>query len=109
MKSKREQFYNSDAWKSCRENYLKSVGGLCEICLKQGLITPAVIVHHKIHITESTLNNPAVTLNPKNLQALCIPCHNKIHFARKDRRYMVDAEGHVWAREVEGHAKTDKV
>lgn len=99
MKTKREQFYNSEAWKSCRESYLKSVGGLCEICLQQGFITPAVIVHHRIHITDASLSDPSVTLNPKNLQALCIPCHNRIHFARQGRRFTVDAEGHITGRD----------
>ena len=46
----RRQFYKSKQWQLCRESYLASVGRLCEECLKNGRITPAVIVHHKVEL-----------------------------------------------------------
>ena len=39
-------FYTTFEWKRCREAYAKSVGGLCERCLKKGLVVPGEIVHH---------------------------------------------------------------
>ena len=32
MKPWAERFYNSDAWRSCRDSFLKSKGYLCERC-----------------------------------------------------------------------------
>ena len=99
MKEYASKFYKSNAWKQCRENYLKSVGGLCEQCLKKGLFVPAVIVHHKNHITEHNINNPDITLNYFNLEALCRDCHKQEHpeFGGKktQRRYFVDENGRV--------------
>lgn len=100
MKPWAEQFYKSDAWQKCRESYMKKVGGLCEICLQQGIITPAEIVHHKIRLGPSNIDNPAVTMNFDNLQALCRKHHGEVHSPRTAaRRYEVDAAGHVWARD----------
>lgn len=94
-----ESFYKSNTWKQCRANYLKSVGGLCERCLSRGLFVPAVIVHHKQYISEQNINDPSITLNHNNLEALCRECHRKEHdkFAdeRMPRRYMVDRFGKI--------------
>ncbi|WP_251861958.1 HNH endonuclease [Clostridium sp. Marseille-Q2269] len=67
-------FYKSTAWKKCRNSYIKSVYGLCERCGR-----PGYIVHHKMMITKSNINNPDVTLNHNNLEYLCLECHNKEH------------------------------
>lgn len=91
----RIQFYKSWPWRRCRDGYLQSVGGLCERCLKAGLIVPADQVHHKIRVTQENLNDPAVTLNWDNLMALCSDCHHEIHAKVHERRYRIDEEGHV--------------
>lgn len=49
--------------------------GICERCG-----APARIVHHRKYITRANINNPAITLNWDNLEALCQDCHNKEHF-----------------------------
>ena len=90
----RRQFYKSKQWQLCRESYLASVGRLCEECLKEGRITPAVIVHHKVELTEDNIDCPAVTINPQNLEAVCLDCHNKIHMPGQ-KRYKVDEMGRV--------------
>ena len=90
-----KSFYNSLAWKTCREAYKKSVGGLCERCLKKGLFTPAYMVHHKTHITPENISNPDITLNWENLEALCYDCHIEEHNRGRNRRYKVDANGKV--------------
>jgi len=74
--------------------YLKSVGGLCENCLKQGLYNPAEIVHHKVHIDPININDPAVTLAFHNLEALCRKCHGLEH-GKIERRFEVDELGRV--------------
>ncbi len=48
---------------------------LCEICLKGGRETRAVLVHH---VDEDELNNDF-----SNLMSVCNPCHEAIH--KKDR------------------------
>ena len=87
-------FYKTKAWQHCRDSYLKKVGGLCEICEAKGIITPAVIVHHKIHLNNQTIKDPRITLNFKNLQAVCRKCHGELH-SNREHRYSVDAFGHV--------------
>ena len=39
----------------------------------------ARIVHHRQYITPQNINDPAITLNWANLEALCIDCHNAEH------------------------------
>ena len=91
-------FYNTKAWQDCREAYKKKRGGLCELCMAQGLFNAGEIVHHKIHITDSNVNNPEITLHESNLLLVCREHHAQIHRKTK-RRYIVDAEGHVTAIE----------
>jgi len=88
-----KEFYGSKAWKDCREAYKKSVGNLCEECLKQGRITPAEDVHHIKKLTDQNVNDPRVSLSFDNLMALCNPCHDKKH--SKNKRYKIDEWGRV--------------
>ena len=88
------QFYKTAAWVECRKSYLKSVGGLCEKCKAKGLITPAVIVHHKIHLNAENIYDPSISLNPANLEALCRKCHGGEH-GKIERRYSISADGSV--------------
>ena len=89
MKDYAKDFYKGKAWQRVRDDYVKSVGGLCEECLKRGLVVHGEIVHHKEHITDSK-----VTLNPGNLILLCRGCHGDAH-KKKIKRYRVDDSGHV--------------
>lgn len=65
---------------------------MCERCLKAGIIRPGEMVHHKKHLTEENLNDPAVALNFANLELLCRDCHAAEH---AKRRYWVDVDGFV--------------
>lgn len=103
-----ERFYSSKAWQKCRASYIKSVGGLCERCLKKGLYTPAEIVHHKEWLTPENINDPRITMAWSNLEALCRECHEEEHSdanrrSRQNgskRRYTVDAHGRVQGRDI---------
>ena len=95
-KGKQSEFYKTKAWQACREGYLKSVGGLCERCKAKGLIVPAEIIHHKIHLNEKNINDPAVALNFDNLEALCRVGHGEAHGSVK--RYTIAADGSVTGR-----------
>ena len=67
-------FYASMAWTKCRLAFLKSKFFICERC--EGAAT---IAHHKEYLTPDNVNDPYVTLNWDNLEALCQDCHNKEH------------------------------
>ena len=95
MKEFAKQFYKSKQWQHCRDNYLKSVGGLCENCLQNGKYVPAVIVHHVINITQQNITNPEITLNWDNLRCVCRECHAQEHSHKPRRRYEVDEYGRV--------------
>ena len=95
-------FYKSPAWKHCRNDFLRSRGGLCERCLARGIINAGdadapLQVHHKIHLTAENVNDPAVALNWDNLVLLCATCHAEMHSSASARRWTVDEFGHVEA------------
>ena len=98
------EFYSSKQWTQCAIAYRKSKQGLCERCLKKGLIVPCDEVHHKIRLTKENINNPQISLNFDNLEALCSECHDKEHEAdiknrwkskkrrTSNRRYAIDSK-----------------
>lgn len=88
-------FYQSRAWKDCRAAYIKSVGGLCEDCLARGIYTPAKVVHHIKHITPDNINDPSITLDFKNLRAVCQDCHAEEHRTRATDRYFFNVDGNI--------------
>ena len=101
-----KSFYRSQAWKNTRKAYLRSRGGLCERYLAKGLIVPATLVHHKVHLTPDNIEDESVTLNWDNLEALCRACHTEEHAdiyigrhfpksRRIKKRYTIDDNGHV--------------
>ena len=93
MKDYSAKLYKSKQWQHTRQAYLASVGGLCERCYAKGLIVPAEIVHHKIHVSPDNINDSSITLNWSNLMAVCRECHAELH--EKEKRYKVDEFGNV--------------
>ena len=75
------EIYNSREWKELRAAKLRSTKGLCEECLKQGIVTSARCVHHVVPIetarTKDEMKRLAFDVN--NLRALCFACHARIH------------------------------
>ena len=92
-----KRFYKSKEWQRCRASYISSVGGLCERCLKKGIVRPGKIVHHKEYISVENITDPIILLNPDNLEYVCLECHNRIHF-KSTKRYKVDEFGRVTCR-----------
>ena len=92
-------FYDSMAWKNTRRTYTQAVGGLCERCLKRGILASADLVHHRVPLTEETVSDLNLSLNWDNLQALCRKCHGEVHREldrkRKGLRYDIDNNGKV--------------
>lgn len=96
MKPWAERFYNSDAWRSCRDSFLKSKGYLCERCSTPDDPVTAKIAHHKTYLTKQNINDPYIALSWDNLEALCQDCHNKEHHRNdKKKRYAFDEAGNL--------------
>ena len=81
-KDKRE-IYNSREWKELRIAKLRSTNGLCEECLKQGIVTSARCVHHVVPIetarTKDEMRRLAIDCGLQGLKSLCFACHARIH------------------------------
>lgn len=90
-------FYTSKPWINTRKAYAKSVGGLCEDCLKRGLYTPGEIVHHMTHITPENINDQNITLAWTNLKLVCRECHANEHKSN-EARFIFDDEGNIIER-----------
>jgi len=73
------EFYVSPAWLAMRERILVRDHGLCQLCLREGRITPADTVHHIVELREDWSRR----LDPDNLVAICAACHNRVHGNRK--------------------------
>lgn len=94
-----KSFYSSKEWQSTRDLYIKSVGGLCENCLAKGIYKPGKVVHHIVHLSAGNIDNPEITLNPKNLRLVCQDCHAEEHAEGPALRYCFDADGNVMPKE----------
>ena len=100
MREINPSFYSSRAWIKCKNEYLKSVNHLCEVCLAKGIYTPAEIVHHKIHLTKETFGDPEIMFCYDNLQAVCKSCHNELHGKKKSQRRWQFVDGELITREL---------
>ncbi len=86
------KFYGSTAWKNCRKGFFQAKSGLCESCLRRGLITPGTEVHHKTPLTPQNIEDPTITLNWDNLELLCKACHDEQH---TQGRYVIGPDGEL--------------
>jgi len=75
MNKKALPFYNSSVWRRARKRVLVRDNYLCQRCLHNGRLSPAVIVHHIEHLSE----HPDKALFEENLESVCTSCHNKLH------------------------------
>ena len=70
-----EAFYKSRAWQAARYRALTRDNYLCQECLRQGRITRADTVHHKVELKQDWSKR----LQLDNLVSLCAECHNRLH------------------------------
>lgn len=77
------EIYNSREWKELRIAKLRSTNGLCEECLKEGIVTSARCVHHVVPIetarTKDEMKRLAIDCGLQGLKSLCFACHARIH------------------------------
>jgi 5-methylcytosine-specific restriction protein A len=69
-------FYGA-SWRKLRVSYL-AAHPVCEICEREGRLTPATLVHHKRKLSDGGKNNE------QNLMALCLECHSRLHSENGD-------------------------
>ena len=81
----RKQFYNLKKWKDLRIAKLND-NPLCEMCLENDIITPAIDVHHIISFTKGKDKSEMMMyfLDYSNLKSLCKVCHSYIHSFQKN-------------------------
>ena len=86
-----QKIYNGTRWRNLRKSYLME-HPLCEMCLSEGITTPACEVHHIRHINvgNDELEMMDIAYDSNNLMALCSSCHDKIH-NKKPRTLYKDA------------------
>ncbi len=66
-------FYRTAAWRAARDESMRIHFGLCQDCLKKGIIKTAEMVHH----VKPLRDYPELALVQKNLRPLCNRCHGK--------------------------------
>ena len=76
-----QKLLNSKRWKMLRAEVFQRSNGLCELCLKEGILTPGVDVHHirPVEQAKTVQEMERLAYNPANCQLLCIACHIKVH------------------------------
>ena len=98
--------YTTRRWQRLRREKLR-VNPFCELCLKQGRLTVAVVVDHVVAIKAGGEVYPALD----GLMSCCTPCHNrktrvveqlgqplKVKWGCDVRGYPLDPN-HPWNRE----------
>lgn len=74
------EYYNTKEWKNLRHAHLLA-HPLCERCLSQGRVTPAVHVHHikPFLLGQNRPERLKLLLDPNNLMSVCVSCHQQLH------------------------------
>lgn len=104
----RKDFYKSKQWKSVKNTIWIKQNLLCAKCHKPVYVDGLSdflpkekrrigIVHHKIWLDDTNINDESITLNEDNLEGVCKECHENIHHANMSCRddVMFDDEGNL--------------
>lgn len=70
-----DAFYKSKEWKQMRALAFERDNGLCQRCLKKGILKVANVVHHIVEVRDDW----SLRLVLENLESLCHSCHNGHH------------------------------
>ena len=78
-----QRFYASKRWRDLRTALVVERHGVCDRCGKDfSDDTSKLIAHHKEHLTDETLKDPAVAVDPQNIEVVCQKCHAHYHAER---------------------------
>ena len=81
----RDKFYqrllNSKRWQEVKRIVWQRTNGLCEECMKQGIVRAGVDCHHIVPVETATTPQEMERLcfDVNNVRLLCIACHSAIH------------------------------
>lgn len=72
--------YNSTRWRKLRESHLRA-HPLCEMCEREGRVTPGEDVHHIQTFTQARddRERDRLAYDPANVMTLCKSCHRQMH------------------------------
>lgn len=78
--AERRKIYQSQRWRMLRLAKL-SDNPLCEMCMKNGIVKPAIDVHHitSFMSTDDEVRRKALAYDYENLMSLCKECHQFVH------------------------------
>lgn len=75
-----QRFYGSRTWRDLRNMLVVERHGRCDRCGRDfSAEKNQLIAHHKQHLTDETLKDPGIALNPDNIEILCAHCHSMEH------------------------------
>ena len=77
-----QRLLNDKRWLEVKRMVWQRANGLCEDCMKQGIIRAGVDCHHVIPVETATTIQEMERLCydwRNNIRLLCIQCHSKIH------------------------------
>ena len=80
----RQQFYKSDKWENFRkviiaERTTEDGYVHCSKCGKAIVNKYDTVLHHIKELSDDTVADATIALNPDNIEILCFRCHNTIH------------------------------
>jgi hypothetical protein len=74
-----KSFYSSRQWVNLRLLLIIQRGPICERCGKLISNPLDLIAHHKHELTIANVNDASISLNPDNIELICLDCHNIQH------------------------------
>ena len=76
-----QRLLNSKRWQEVKRIVWQRTNGLCEDCLKQGIVRAGVDCHHIVPVETATSPQEMERLcfDVNNVRLLCIACHSAIH------------------------------
>lgn len=77
--SELHKFYTSKNWRELSNRLKIECDYVCAKCKNKIRDGKHLIGHHKIELTDTNINNPQISLNPQNIEIICLDCHNNEH------------------------------
>jgi hypothetical protein len=100
----RSWYAGSKWWRRTSANQLK-LEPLCAECLKNSVITPAVLAHHvqPVKGQDGRASWMNFRMPPKGLASYCLACHQKLHAEQKGASRQDDVGQDGWPKTDANH------
>ena len=101
-----QRLLNSKRWQEVKRIVWQRTNGLCEECMKQGIVRAGVDCHHIVPVETATTPQEMERLcfDVNNVRLLCIACHSAIHkgMGKGTRKLAIERAKQRQDRWVEG-------